>query len=478
MVPEHIRKIPRPKNTVVLPSKTGNSYPVLKRIGCKYDNGRRLPISGKVIGHIIDCVYVEKDSTKKKLSQRDPHLLKYGNIAFADSVGKNLYTSLLEFFHPDDAKSIYTLALLRTAFEDVKDYQVEDKYDKSWASILYPNVSLSKSTISNLLENIGMSYDLVVSFMKKRLDETIGSGTKILIDGMLKNNSSIVNSFSAFSYKGRIKGTKDISILAAIDSEKKEPLCIKVYPGNLPDHSNTEDFIREFNIKEGMVITDKGFPLENVSEEFKNKSVGYLHPIKRNSSIIDTLNLYGSMFPLKSEEGTIMCSTAKDEKTNRYYYLFRDSWRASKEEKDFISNKNPKKFDSNDYADRRKKFGTICFVSNMKLQPADVYAYYELRWNIELVFRMYKGILSMNTTRVHDDWSVIGTEFVNYLSTIMTCRMKNKIQEKDLFKTYTFKDIMERLADVLKTSSDENRKEWKTCSLSDKDDSLLAILCV
>ena len=38
----------------------------------------------------------------------------------------------------------------------------------------------------------------------------------------------------------------------------------------------------------------------------------------------------------------------------------------------------------------------------MDLDTADVYEYYRTRWEIELIFRAYKGILEMNTTREHD----------------------------------------------------------------------------
>ncbi|MBO6286484.1 MAG: hypothetical protein J6O18_09285, partial [Bacilli bacterium] len=94
-------------------------------------------MNGSVIGHIIDGVFVQKENgQKKRLSQREAHLLKYGNVAFADSVGRDLYDSLANTFHPDDARNIYVLALLRTAFGDIKDYQVEDKYGKSWAKVM------------------------------------------------------------------------------------------------------------------------------------------------------------------------------------------------------------------------------------------------------------------------------------------------------------------------------------------------------
>ena len=477
MISKDILKIARPKNTIV--QKTGNPdvYMVIERIGCKYKDGRRLPVNGSVIGHIIDGKYVGKDpGGKKRMDSRSVHLLRYGSVAFAYSISHDLYDDLKESFNGTDAKDIYNLALIRAAYGDVKDYQIQDKYEKSWASILLPDAAVSKNSVSAMLQDLGESYDLIVKYMRKRIKDTVTEETKVLIDGMLKNDNSKVDSFSGFSYKGRIKGTKDMSILAAIDSNKKEPLAIKVYPGNLPDAVNIKDFIDEFRIEGGIEISDKGIPLEKAKEQFGDGKVGYLHPIKRNSKKQDELNLFSALAPFQTEDNILLASKAKDGNTGIYYYLFKDARKVGKEEIDYISGKKDKGFDSKKYSERKKTFGTICFVSNMDLDPNDVYEYYRLRWEIELVFRMYKGILSLNTTREHDNYSTIGNEFINYLSEIMVCRMKNRIRESEVFRKFTFKDVRERLNDCIKTSTDERRDSWKLCSLSKKDRELLETL--
>ena len=56
MVPESIRKIPRPVNTIVQATKNPNVYMVIKRIGCKNVGGRRVPVNGPVVGHIVDGI--------------------------------------------------------------------------------------------------------------------------------------------------------------------------------------------------------------------------------------------------------------------------------------------------------------------------------------------------------------------------------------------------------------------------------------
>lgn len=477
MVPESIRKIQRPVNTIVQATKNPNVFMVIKRIGCKNVGGRRVPVNGPVVGHIVDGRYVEKKTgDKKRISTREIHLLRYGSVAFAHSVGKNLLDSLKKTFNEKDAMNIYNLALIRAAFGNVKDYQIQDRYEKSYAKVFLPGCAVSKNSLSALLSNLGKSYDLLVGFMKNRIKDTVSEETKILIDGMLKNDNSRVDSFSGFSYKGRIKGTKDMSILAAIDAGKKEPLAVKVYPGNLPDAVNIKDFIEEFSIEGGIEISDKGIPLEKAREQFKDGKVGFLHPIRRNSKKQNELGLFSVLSPLKTEEGVLLCSKRKDRDDGFYYYLFKDLRRAAKEESDYVSGKKPDDFDGLKYSEKKMTFGTICFVSNIDLDIRDVYEYYRTRWEIEIVFRMYKGILSLNTTREHDNYSTIGSEFVNYLSEIMVCRMKNRIQEKGLFKDFTFQDVMTRLDDCIKTSEDENASTWKLCSMSKKDLDLLSRL--
>ena len=104
MVPESIRKIPRPVNTIVQATKNPNVYMVIKRIGCKNVGGRRVPVNGPVVGHIVDGIYVEKKTgDKKRISTREIHLLRYGSVAFAHSVGKDLLDSLKKTFNEKDA---------------------------------------------------------------------------------------------------------------------------------------------------------------------------------------------------------------------------------------------------------------------------------------------------------------------------------------------------------------------------------------
>jgi hypothetical protein len=478
MIPENIRKINRPKNTIVSKTSKEGVYLVRDRKG--YKNGK--PVNGKVVGHIIDNTYIpnEENKSPKRISLREISYKYYGKVAFADSVGEEILEQLKTVYDEKDARQIYCIALLRTAFGDIKDYQLEDRYLKSFASEFYPNVHLSKNTVCKLISELGTDYKGIHDFMMNRLKNEVEKETKILIDGMLKENTSTVNTFSGFSYKGRIKGISDISIIYAVDAKTREPLCMKVYKGNLPDFSNYSDFLDEFKISDGLIIGDKGFPFDNKNETFKDGKVGYIRPIKRNSKSVERLDLYSRFDLVNTTEGRILGSkdkeVSKDGET-RYYYCFQDIRKKAKEENDYIKRAEKKNdFDIRKYREKQKRFGTVTFVSNMDLKIENVYEYYKLRWEIELVFKSYKSVLSQTTTREHDDFSVNGSEFINYLSTIMTIRMQNRIEEnKDKIKM-TYAEIDQRLQDIIKASIDSNGGIWCTCTMSKEEAEIMKIL--
>ena len=96
-----------------------------------------------------------------------------------------------------------------------------------------------------------------------------------------------MNDLSDFSYKARVKGCRDVSVLYAYDIELMEPVCAEVFPGNSIDASSYPAFIRDNDIRKGIIVADKGFPPSRIKEELKERpQLHFLTPIKRNDSRI------------------------------------------------------------------------------------------------------------------------------------------------------------------------------------------------
>ncbi|MDP4041778.1 IS1634 family transposase, partial [Mycoplasma mycoides] len=71
---------------------------------------------------------------------------------------------------------------------------------------VYTKCALSPNTISSFLEKIGKSSSKMEEFMNKRLEEF--SNHTVVVDGMLKDNTSKTNIYSEMSRKSRTKGAQ------------------------------------------------------------------------------------------------------------------------------------------------------------------------------------------------------------------------------------------------------------------------------
>jgi transposase len=66
-----------------------------------------------------------------------------------------------------------------------------------------------------------------------------------------------------------------------------EPICAEVFPGNSTDAASYSSFIRDNDIRRGIIVADKGFPPSSIKEELSERpDLHFLTPIKRNDTRI------------------------------------------------------------------------------------------------------------------------------------------------------------------------------------------------
>lgn len=120
---------------------------------------------------------------------------------------------------------------------------------------------------------------------------------------------------------------------------------------------------------------------------------------------------------------------------NRYLYSFLDVSTMSKATHDFIKNANKNNdFKAEKYDKKRNTFGTITLESDLDMTLKDAYLCYAERWKLELVFKAYKSDIGLCETNVLSDYTVIGMEFINFISTRITTRIIEFFRNKGLFK--------------------------------------------
>lgn len=134
-------------------------------------------------------------------------------------------------------------------------------------------------------------------------------------------------------------------------------------------------------------------------------------------------------------------------------------------------------FNAENYKEKKSLFGLIVFKSKADLDPLVVYLAYSQRWPVETLFWLYKNIIDRDTVNVHSDYSVYATELINFLSVVITTRVKNEFIKLELNKKYSYKEIFRYLSKYKKVRTKEGGK-WSIATMLKYIEELVAALGV
>ena len=441
-IPAKILAVERPKGTVV--KQSHGRYLVIKRTS-KRVNGKPKPVDLGTVGEIINGAYVEIRKEPRR-HRNEVDIKDYGEFALCNKACGDLLQELARSFSIQDAKRIFVIAMLRTMDQDIKNRDLQFAYETSYISEIYPGVHLSENTVSDFLEKTGMAYRHIHQFMQSRMD-AFGGG-HLVIDGMLKDNNSSTNTFSEWSRKGARKGSRDINLIFAYDPETKEPVAVKPYPGNMLDLTALQDFVAEYAITSGILIMDKGFTSnENIGKLREIGGVSFVLPLKQSSAKIRDNGLLGTFSTVLDgyHEATVLYK--KVALKNSFLYAFRDPKCAYEQEVGYIAYAKKKgTYSEEKFLSRKSAFGLIVFESASDLDPLDVYEAYMGRWEIEVMFNLYKNIVDLDTVNVHGDYRMYATEFINYISVIMAGRVKKYLAATKVDAQYSYAQVFRLLS--------------------------------
>lgn len=457
-IPKDILRVKRPTNTVVKITRTPNVYSVVKRTSKRVEGKKNpVPIEIGVIGKIVNGVYVALPTKQ----EYEVDLKEYGTFALCDLVGASIFRDLLKYYTVEDARKIYCIALLRVITPNIVNEDISLQYKTSYISEVYPNTALSSNTISTFLDRIGKQLCTIDEFMNDRIRKYSGNPT--VIDGMLKNNTSLTNIYSEFSRKGRVKGVEDINLIYAYDLKQKEPIAFSAFPGNMLDFTAFRSFILEHPIDNGFLIMDKGFD-DNVSkEELCKLNTKYLIPIKTSSNLIKQHGLdkdYDCFFNYEEDK----IRSKKVEINGKFYYAFKSANMESQQRLGNITRGFDKgNFSEEKYGKKESRFGLIVFESNADFELIHIYNAYSERWKIETVFNNYKNIIDRKEVNVHGNYRLFASEFINFLSSIISLRIKKLMDETGVSSQYTERKVMMLLSKWQKRRANRNADKWQDC---------------
>ena len=245
------------------------------------------------------------------------------------------------------------------------------------------------------------------------------------------------------------------------------------------DATAIEEFLIDTKIEKGLMIVDKGFHNDAVFEAIDRKDgMDYLVPLKRNSTLIAKYGLDHPVEHLAGYKDAVVLYKKVKMTNGKWLYAFRDPRCAYEQESAYVRSAAAKDaFSAERYEELYSRFGLIVFQSKANLDPLTIYQAYLGRWEIEVLFNLYKNIIDRGTENVHNDYRVYATEFINFLSVIIASRMKKLFKQTKLSDQYSFKQLMGYFSKIKRVRVGEDGR-WRPNTTVAYIDQLWQKLCI
>jgi len=161
--PDFVLNYKKPKNTEI---KYINGYWYLYERSSYYDSQKKTmhKKSGKILGKITESGFIKAKEKVDHSVFETIDVLELGISGYLYKRNQNLIEKLKSHF-PDIWQELFVMSVMRTV-EGPRFKRIDDEYETSCLSVLFPNLRLSRVDISSLLKTIGKRRQAIMDFMK------------------------------------------------------------------------------------------------------------------------------------------------------------------------------------------------------------------------------------------------------------------------------------------------------------------------
>ncbi|MEI6579773.1 MAG: transposase [Eubacteriales bacterium] len=409
----------------------------------KYDSTikRARKITGKLIGKITqEDGFVE--SSKNVLRQKAEKPFVQGKLTTKEFGTQQLVLQLaqkqlsaLELEFGDEAKPLFVYALFRLA-EQSPIKNIPFYFMHSFLSETWKDIDVSEKRISQLLRKVGLNREKIVNYQK----HFISAGQKVLIDmtHVVSRSHNIEEALSG--YNNTMSFDPQVNLMYLFSVHQHEPVYYRLLPGNIRDVKAFALTIQESQIKDAVLIADKGFYSKKNTDLLNKVELSYIIPLQRGNSLIPYItqtDQWDGYFIFNEK----VIWYRKAEKVT----LFWDQELKIVEEKDYIKRIEAKKqkYSLDTFYKKQSHFGTLALFSSLKgMSAEEIYTAYKSRANVETMFDAMKNIIDSDRTYMQNSEALEGWMFVNHLALQFYYLIYQKLLEHKLLKKYSVMDFL------------------------------------
>ncbi len=388
----------------------------------------------------VDPVTRQVISFVKKEKGHEKAVLDFGDTYFFYKfiLDSNLYELLNNLFfekHPE----ILPLMIYRLCTQSAM-YHCEEWMSGNVLGVLYKNMSLSSQRISDCFKILG-DESRQKKFFLDYIKLTGNTDRSVIIDATSLPNH-IHNDFNAWGRSdGKIE--KQFRFLCVVDQQTKIPLFYRFLPGNITDVTTLERTImelKEIGVKNSFILIDAGYYSESNIKGLFEKSIEFLTRLPSGRILYQDLIRSHARDVEKLECAYTFGKRgyfAKQVDINlygyqAYAYLILDPERKAKETKELLYDYCESKTNRDSLSDELAflSSGMMILVSSRKIAVDEILSSYYLRQSIEQIFGFSKSDLSLLPIRNHNDETVRGYLFFQFLLLIFYIKVRELFLKK------------------------------------------------
>jgi transposase len=449
--------------------KIGNYY-YLYEIKSKWDKKKKRSkkVSGKYLGKITPEGLIKPKKEQIEEGLKNISVKEFGATDLILKMNSEIERSLKEIF-PDKWKEIYLFGIFRLCYNSPIN-TLSTYYHDSYISNQIENARMSSKFIGDMLGELGKERELIRIFLRQFLK---GEEFAIIdLTHVLSLSEGVISAVTGYNSKKEFLPQIHMIFLFSLDEHI--PSYFRIVPGSIRDVTSLINTVREAEVNNTVLITDKGFFSEDNVLKLDDENMHYIMPLKRNSTLIDYSNLR------KTDKSGFAGYFLFENRAIWYYnyeisdgnlkgknlYVFLDIKLKAEEEKDYLSRiGNDDKYSFESFMNIQHRQGTISVISDLDLPGERIYYLLKSRIEIEQMFDVFKNTLHADRSFMRDDYHMEGWMFINFIALLFYYKIYNLLSKKELLKKHSPKNVLLELSRIRKLKILDN---WHTSEVPKK----------
>lgn len=476
--PDFVQNYDKPKNTEI--KHINGHWYLYEKINYYDSTARRSRTkSGAMLGKITADGFVPKKiSIEKAMKGND--VVEMGITRFFYERTAAMRHRLGKYF-PDIWEKVYVTALLRTS-QDNRFRRLRLGYEDSILYYMYPGISFSGTSMTDLLDSLGRRREAIRMFMQ---EDVTGEDTFLLCDGhrVVSASRTLENAEVGYDSKKRYRPQVNVLYMFTLGEGTGAAAFYKQYAGNTPDTIAFRDIIHDADAygKDCTIVADKAFSSEGDIQDIEGCGLHYVIPMKRgNRHVKGRIPDIRGFTDAFSFHGRGIQSIRFDEDEAYDIHLFFDTDLYAQEFAD-MARRTEKR---NETAQKRRadeekrrgngkgrlsdeelallepasvqellrespEMGTITIKTDRKdLNSYQVYSIYKQRQAIEQAFKTNDCTMDQEASYMRNNYSEEAWLFLNHLGLMMSISTLDEIAVIGRTKDISYKDLVQTLRKI------------------------------